>query len=112
MTNNGNGHVKVSPDTPEGLSDEEQHLWIYQQNCQTVASAIEDLHHRNLARMTLLGTNHHVEINPHDLLAMKFEILLDLCVGDNALLKLQVGFTFQQQLADRLTALEASTKET
>lgn len=96
---------------PDGLSDDEQHQWIYERNCETVGAAIEDLHHRNLARMTLLGENHHVAINPHDLLAMKFEILLDLCVGDNKLLKLQVGFTFQQQLAERLTALEATTKE-
>lgn len=108
-----NGHVHVdSQEMPEGLSDEEQHLWVYQRNCETVAAAIEDLHHRNLARMTILGENHHIQINPHDLLALKFDILLDLIVGENHLLKLQVGFTFQQQLAERLTALEASTKET
>lgn len=100
MSENGHVHTELTEDE------------LYAQNCDTVASAIEDLHHRNLARMTILQAAHHVEVNPHDLLAMKFEILLDLLVGENKLLKLQVGFTFQQQLAERLTALEISTKET
>lgn len=79
----------------------------HQRNCDTVASASEDLHHRNLARMALLRENHGVEVSGLDLLNLKYEILIDELVGQDHLRRLLLGFHFQQAFAEHLSQLES-----
>lgn len=95
-----NGELKVLE-----LNEFSQEDNLYADNCDTVAAAIEDMHHRNLATMTLLDANHGVTIDPYDLLSMKFELLLDLLTEGDVFKRLQVGFCFQQRLAEHLANL-------
>ncbi len=109
MSDNGIDHIH-----PEVPVDGDGHVTaedLNKYNCGVLSSAIEDMHHQNLARMALLQTNAGITVAEADLLGIKFELLLDLLVEGNLLRRLQVGFAFQGQLAKHLRALEATTKK-